>query len=173
MGKLRLGMKQVRDTARCEPKLRHHPAPGSICHSVTTQPPPDCCRIHLHVQHLLFPGHTRPTLAGLSLRPAQIHSTAPSGWKVHRSYWASPQGKEAFLALVLDRSMTLRALGGAGVSQAAATHHMELLSAWCVTSANGDVLWVWNTPQHAETLYANKNAEYQVNNLYIDCMLKW
>ena len=73
----RLDMKPVRDTAGCEPKLHHHPAPGSICHSVTTQPPPGCCQIHLHMQHLPFPGHTHPTLAGLSLRPAQIHSTAP------------------------------------------------------------------------------------------------
>lgn len=73
---------------------------------------------------------------------------------------------------LMDHSMTLRALGGAGVSQAAATRRMELLRVWCVTTPNRDVLWLQNTPQHAETSYENKNAEYQVNNLYIDCMLK-
>ena len=197
MGKLKLNMEPGRGTAGCEPKLHHHPGPGSICHSVSTQPPPRRCPIHLRVQHLPFPGSTHPTLARPSLRPAQIHSMAPSGWKGpeplsfpprqrsilpstgfkvgmkllgwERRAFGGPVGRPG----LMDHSMTLRALGGAGVSQAAATHRMELLRAWCVTSPNRDVLWLQNTPQHADTSYENKNAEYQVNNLYIDCTLKW
>ena len=195
MAKLKLNMEPGRDTAGCEPKLHHHPGPGSICRSVSTQPPPHRCQIHLRVQHLPFPGRTHPTLARPSLRPAQIHSMAPSGWKGPEPLSFPPRQRSipstgvkvgmkllgwerrAFggpwegLALWIIR--WLRAPGGAGVSQAAATRRMDLLRAWRVTGPNRDVLGLQNTPQHAETSYENENAGYQVNNLYIDCTLKW